>query len=167
MSDEVWDEALKGVKPLKNNRYVEEITPKEVEIRRNKVTTVTFDALKKGKPVQKDDFSQMDGRLARRFKGEEFEVEATLDLHGVTEKNAHDKVCDFIRRAYNNGKRVVLIITGKGINEELFSDRGVLRKSVPLWLSGEEIGSLILGYKNPSEKLGGKGALYILLRKKT
>ena len=166
MTDDAWSEAVKGVKRLKNNKYVEENVSKEVEIRKNKVTTVTFNMLKKGKPVKKDDFSQMDGSLAKRFKREEFDVEATLDLHGVTEKDAYDKVCDFIQRAYNSGKRIVLIVTGKGISEEIFSERGVLRKSVPLWLSGDEIGSLILGYKNPSEKLGGRGALYILLRKK-
>ena len=52
-------------------------------------------------------------------------------------------------------------------NDDIFNKRGVLRKSVPQWLSGEEIGHLILAYKNPSEALGGKGALYILLRKKS
>ena len=160
-----WESAVKGVRRLKTNRHVEEIKPKEVKIRKDKVTTVVFDILKKGKSVQKDDFSQMDGSLAKRFKREEFKVEATLDLHGITEKDAFERVCDFIKSAYAQKKRCVLIITGKGLDDTLFSERGVLRKSVPSWLSGSEVSSLILAYKNPSEAMGGTGALYILLRK--
>lgn len=163
---ESWDEAVKGVKRLKTNRHVEEIKPKEIEIRRDKVTTVTFDVLKSGRSVQKDDFSQMDGSLAKRFKREEFKVEGVLDLHGTTEKAAFERVCDFIKLAYHAGKRCVLIVTGKGVDDALFSEKGVLRKSVPGWLSGAEISPLVLAYKNPSEALGGAGALYILLRKK-
>jgi DNA-nicking Smr family endonuclease len=166
MTDESWDEAVKGVKKIKTNRHVDEIKPKEIVIRADKVKTVTFDVLKNSQSVQKDDFSQMDGSLAKRFKREEFKPQAVLDLHGITEKAAFDRVCDFIKSAYDSGKRCVLIITGKGLDEEIFSTRGVLRKSVPQWLSGSEISPLILAYKNPSEALGGAGALYILLRKK-
>lgn len=163
--DESWKEAVKGVRRLKTNRHVDDIRPKEVQIRSDKVTTVTFDLLKDGVHVKKDDLTHMDGRLAKRFKREEFKIEAVLDLHGATEKDAYDKVCDFIRKAYQEKKRCVLIVTGKGFDDKLFSERGVLRQSVPNWLGNSEISSLILAYKNPSEALGGAGALYILLRR--
>lgn len=165
MTDELWENEVKGVKRIKTNRYVEEIIQKEIEIDKNKETTVTFDVLKKGGSVRKGDVSQMDGNLAKHFKREDFRVEDTLDLHGVTEKVAFDRVCNFIKLAYASKKRCILIITGKGIDDTLFSEKGVLRKAMPNWLSNSEISSLILAYKNPSEKLGGKGALYILLRK--
>ena len=167
-SDSIWSEFIKDIKKIKVNRFVEKIEPKDIEIRKNKETSVTFSDKKKGGLVKKDDFTQMDGSLAKRFKREEFKVEATLDLHGVTEKNAYELVCNFIKTSYNNKKRCVLIVTGKGLREsdELFSERGILRKSVPLWLANDEIGYLVLAYKNPSEALGGTGALYILLRKK-
>jgi len=165
IEDESWKEAVKGVKRLRTNKYTDEIKPKEIEFRPNKVTTVTFEILRGGKSVKKDDFSQMDGGLAKRFKREEFKVEATLDLHGVTEKAAFERVCDFIKSAYQQRKRCVLIVTGKGLDEEIFSSKGVLRKSVPGWLSYSEISPLILAFKNPSEAKGGIGALYILLRK--
>lgn len=161
-----WDEAVKGVKRIKTNRHVEEIKPQKIEIRKDKVTTVAFDILRKSGGVAKDDLTHMDGNLAKRFKREEFKVEAVLDLHGVTEKNAFEQVCDFIKQGYQEKKRCVLIVTGKGLDDTLFSERGVLRKSVPNWLSNSEIAPLILGYRNPSEALGGTGALYILLRKK-
>ena len=166
MIDECWEDVIKGVEPIKHNKYTYEITPKEINLNNKKDKTVAFSALSKGKPVKKDDFTQMDGALAKRFKRESFKVEAVLDLHGITEKDAHEKVLDFIVSCYNSSLRCVLIITGKGVDDEIFSTKGVLRKSVPLWLSSEDVGSLILAYKNPSEALGGAGALYILLRKK-
>ncbi len=166
-NDDVWNETVKGVKRLKTNRHIDEIRPKEIEIRTDRVTTVTFEALKSGRSVEKDDFSQMDGTLAKRFKREEFKVEAVLDLHGTTEKAAFDRVCHFVQLAYNAGKRCIVIVTGKGAGDAVFSEKGVLRKSVPNWLSHSEISPLILAFKNPSEAMGGTGALYILLRKKS
>ena len=167
MADKSADDEWKaGVKRLKTNQYVEDIVAKEIFIRQDKVQTVAFDVLKKGKSVEKDDFSHMDGSLAKRFKREEFSPEATLDLHGVTEKDAFERVCDFVKSAYSQKKRCILIITGKGHEDDtLFSEHGILRKSVPNWLTNSEISSLILAYKNPSPALGGSGALYILLRK--
>ena len=168
MTDEdVWAETVKGVKRIQTNLHVEKIEPpKEIEFRQNKEVTVTFEVLKSGKSVGIDDISQMDGTLAKRFKREEFKIEAVLDLHGTTEKDAFGRVCDFIKGAYEARKRCVLIITGKGIDDTLFSGKGVLRKSVPGWLSHSEISPLILAFKHPSEAKGGAGALYIMLRKR-
>lgn len=165
MTDSSWEDAVKGVKKIKTNIHVDEILPKEVEFRQDKEVTIGFDLLKNSSNIEKDDFSHMDGSLAKRFKREAFPVEGILDLHGITEKSAFDRVCDFIKSSYFSSKRCVLIITGKGLDENLFPEKGVLRKSVPNWLTNSEISSLILGYKNPSERLGGAGALYILLRK--
>lgn len=124
---DVWQEAVKGVRRIRTNCHTDDIEPKEIKIRKDKEVTVTFEILKSGKSVAKDDFSQMDGALAKRFKREEFKVEAVLDLHGTTERAAFEQVCDFIKAAYNSGKRCVLIVTGKGIDDTLFSTKGVLR----------------------------------------
>ena len=51
MSDDSWDEVIKGIKPLKNDRFVEDIKPKEIELKKDKVITVAFDVLKRGKVV--------------------------------------------------------------------------------------------------------------------
>lgn len=61
---DVWQEAVKGVRRLRTNRHTDDIEPKEIKIRKDKEVTVTFEILKSGKSVAKDDFSQMDGALA-------------------------------------------------------------------------------------------------------
>lgn len=112
----------------------------------------------------------MDGSMAKRFKRCDFPVEATLDLHGYREEEAHTAVTEFIQKAYLSGKRVVIIITGKGSqhadDEDLYTPRGKLKQSVPLWLNNRELRPLILSYIHPTAKLGGSGALYIMLRRK-
>ena len=82
---------------------------------------------------------------------------------------AFDAVESFIAKSYNHGLRCIIIVTGKGLNhnedEDIFAQKGILRKSVPQWLNLPHLRAAILIYKHPSAKLGGDGALYILLRR--
>ena len=72
-------------------------------------------------------------------------------------------------QAYNCGKRCIIIITGKGLtvreNDDIFTSKGILKRQVPQWLNMPQLRAMILTYKNPSEKQGGSGALYILLKR--
>ncbi len=55
------------------------------------------------------------------------EIEAKLDLHGMTQDRAHRALSGFLHRARHDGMTFVLIITGKGkMGAE--SERGVLRR---------------------------------------
>jgi DNA-nicking Smr family endonuclease len=51
------------------------------------------------------------------------------------------------------------------LNDDVFAPKGVLRKQVPQWLNMPRLRGMILVYKHPSERLGGSGAVYILLRR--
>ena len=115
------------------------------------------------------DLSNMDGQTAKKVKRCEYKVEGILDLHGKTENLAYDAVFNFIQQSYIQGKRCVLIITGKGLtqnNDDFFSQKGKLKERTPIWLNSEQLRPLIIGFIHPIEKLGGSGALYIILRKK-
>ena len=115
------------------------------------------------------EFGGIDNSTLTKFKREEFRVEAVLDLHGMTENKAFDAVENFVAKCYNRGLRCIIIVTGKGLkhneDEDIFAERGILRKSVPQWLNLPHLRAAILIYKHPSAKLGGEGALYILLRR--
>src|SRR5207244_12862656 len=61
------------------------------------------------------------------------EIDARIDLHGMTQTRAHRALFGFLQRAHHEGSTFVLVITGKGkIGGE--SERGVLRRQVPQWL---------------------------------
>lgn len=92
------------------------------------------------------------------------EIDARLDLHGMTQTRAHRALFGFLQRAHHDGLTFVLIITGKGkMGSE--SERGVLRRQVPLWLSLPEFRSLVVGFEEAHIGHGGEGALYVRVRR--
>jgi DNA-nicking Smr family endonuclease len=93
------------------------------------------------------------------------EIDARIDLHGMTQAEAHRSLLAFLRRSQQGGARFVLVITGKGAPNALCGERGVLRKQVPLWLGLPEFHSCVLGFGGAHIGHGGEGALYVRLRK--
>jgi DNA-nicking Smr family endonuclease len=90
------------------------------------------------------------------------EIGGRIDLHGMTQAEAHDALIRFLRRAQAEGVKFVLVITGKGGPG---GDRGVLRRQVPLWLALPELRASVLGFDVAHVGHGGEGALYVRLRK--
>ena len=90
----------------------------------------------------------------RRGRGE---PEARLDLHGLTHDGAYRVLMGFLMDAQAEGKRLVLVITGKG---------GVLRAYLPLWLGHTDLKGLVGGVSQAHAKHGGSGAFYVSLRKR-
>ena len=92
------------------------------------------------------------------------EIDARLDLHGMTQTRAHRALFGFLQRAHHDGLTFVLIITGKGkVGAE--AERGVLRRQVPHWLSLPEFRSLVVGFEEAHVGHGGEGALYVRIRR--
>ncbi|HET7885340.1 MAG TPA: Smr/MutS family protein [Bradyrhizobium sp.] len=100
---------------------------------------------------------------AQLSKGKK-EIEARLDLHGMTQARAHRALSGFLHRAHGDGLTFVLVITGKGkLGAE--SERGVLRRQVPQWLSQPEFRTLVVGFEEAHIGHGGAGALYVRIRR--
>jgi DNA-nicking Smr family endonuclease len=92
------------------------------------------------------------------------EIEGRLDLHGMTQTRAHRALSGFLQRAQSDGLTFVLVITGKGkMGAE--SERGVLRRQVPQWLSLPEFRGLVVGFEEAHIGHGGEGALYVRIRR--
>ena len=92
------------------------------------------------------------------------EIDARIDLHGMTQTRAHRALLGFLQRAHHEGFTFVLVITGKGkIGAE--SERGVLRRQVPQWLALPEFRALVIGFDEAHIGHGGEGALYVRVRR--
>src|SRR5207253_5656065 len=65
-------------------------------------------------------------RVARGAHG----IDGRLDLHGLTQAEAHHALLRFLRGGQERGARIVLVITGKGDGS---GERGVLKRQVPMW----------------------------------
>jgi DNA-nicking Smr family endonuclease len=92
------------------------------------------------------------------------EIDARLDLHGMTQTRAHRELVGFLQRAHRDGLTFVLVITGKG-RAGADPERGVLRRQVPQWLSLPEFRSLVVGFEEAHVGHGGEGALYVRIRR--
>jgi DNA-nicking Smr family endonuclease len=93
------------------------------------------------------------------------EIEARLDLHGMTQTRAHRVLLTFLQRAHSDGLTFVLVITGKGKAGGGEAERGVLRRQVPQWLSLPEFRALVVGFEEAHIGHGGEGALYVRVRR--
>ena len=93
------------------------------------------------------------------------EIDARLDLHGMTQAGAHRALLGFLKRAHRKGLTFVLVITGKGALGAADSERGVLRRQVPHWLSLPEFRPLVVGFEPAHGGHGGAGALYVRIRR--
>jgi DNA-nicking Smr family endonuclease len=88
-----------------------------------------------------------------------------LDLHGMTQQQAHDALLGFLRSAQHRGDTLVLVITGNGAAGDEAGGRGVLRRQVPHWLRLPGVRDLVLGFEPAHVAHGGEGALYVRLRR--
>src|SRR5437868_7225714 len=93
------------------------------------------------------------------------EIDARLDLHGMTQTRAHRVLFTFLQRAHSDGLTFVLVITGKGKAAGGEAERGVLRRQVPQWLGLPEFRSLVVGFEEAHIGHGGEGALYVRVRR--
>jgi DNA-nicking Smr family endonuclease len=88
-------------------------------------------------------------------------IDARLDLHGLTQAQAHSALLRFLRSANARDARLVLVITGKGRGGEL----GVLKRQVPQWLGLPEFRAFVVGFEDAHVSHGGEGALYVRVRR--
>ena len=112
----------------------------------------------------------MDKKNFNRLLKGKMEIEGTIDLHGLTADQAKIKLIAFIDRSYTLGKRLIIVITGKGkhkgYDEFQRPINGVLRQSLPDWLSGPSVSDKVLQVTQAQPKHGGTGAFYVYLRRK-
>lgn len=122
---------------------------------------------RQGSPTPLPD--RFDRKLYTRLAKGQQKVEATLDLHGLTELRAELRLTTFVQTAHGRGARNLLVITGKGnrsgLDEFNRPKGGVLRRRVPELLARPPLSHLVQSFSESHERHGGKGALYIRLRR--
>jgi len=116
-------------------------------------------------PVNNDDgkLAGIDRRTADRLRRGKLAIEGRLDLHGSFQDDAHRMLNGFIVNSAAAGRRVVLVITGKG---RISEGGGVLRRNVPQWLRMSPCAPHVLAIVPAQPQHGGAGALYVMLRRK-
>jgi DNA-nicking Smr family endonuclease len=115
------------------------------------------------KPAAPPPLAPLTRKAKQRIARGRQELDGRLDLHGMTQAEAHDALFSYLRTRQARGCKLILVITGKGVRGG--EGRGVLKRMVPLWLGMPEFRELIIGFENAGIAHGGEGALYVSLRK--
>jgi DNA-nicking Smr family endonuclease len=111
--------------------------------------------------VRRGEVEDIEPGRKHRIAKEREEIGGRIDLHGLTQDRAQAALEAFVTRAWNEGWRAVLVITGKGVTGD-----GVLRKRAPDWLGAAHLSHIVAGISEAHRRHGGEGALYVALKRR-
>lgn len=103
-------------------------------------------------------------KTIRRLKRGQFPIQDHVDLHGLTRREAQDRVREFLIESHKMGLRCVLIVHGRGLNSP--SSFPVLKEQLPVWFNRGPVRKIVLAFATARPYDGGAGAVYVLLRRR-
>ena len=166
----LWSHVTRSVAPLRRRRpqQAADAEPEGIEAKPAKPARAAAAPTPASRPASRPPgLAPIDRRLKQKLARGREAIDRTIDLHGLTQAQAHAALVRFLRSARAEGARLVLVITGKGARSDDFTmDRGVLRRQVPLWLKSPELRDTVIGFDAAHAAHGGDGALYVRVRRR-
>ncbi len=165
----LWTTVTKAIKPLRANPPAAPEADADAEDFKTALTSPPAKRVAKTAPAAvvpkapapAPQPTSLSRRMKRNVARGKQQIDARLDLHGLTQAQAHGELLRFLRSANARDARLVLVITGKGRGGE----PGVLRRQVPHWLALPEFRTLVVGFEDAHIAHGGDGALYVRVRR--
>jgi len=99
-----------------------------------------------------------DRKTVRALGRGKLAIDRKIDLHGLTQAEAHALLK---RTILDTRLRRLLVVTGRGSSK---TERGVLRTMLPRWLAEPEFAARVFAVGSAARGHGGDGAYYVLLR---
>ena len=154
MTDE-FKKSLQGVVPLKPDNRVVHVRKRTLPLPRPADGDIPS-------PVQGADIlrfvrDKKNSPLISRFKQHKIAPEDSIDLHGMTSREAEPYLRQFLQESLQAGYRCVRVIHGKGRET---STMPVLKNKVNLWLRES---TCVVAFCSAPKSDGGVGAVYVLL----
>lgn len=168
IDEEEWINYRNNIKKLINNNarkiFCEKSTTTSsiIEVVKNKNNHLFF---KQDKITNQKIFLSSlikDDKFDIKLRKGKFNIDAKLDLHGLTYIQAQTLLLHFINKSLQNGYKYLLVITGKGL--KLDGKSGIIRQNISNWLSDINLSSKIGAFCYAKNKDGGQGAFYIRLK---
>lgn len=104
--------------------------------------------------------SGVSNKTLRKLRKGQYNVDAILDLHGMSVEEAQTAVNHFLKQCLHEGIRIVLIIHGKGRHNQM----PILKNKLNHWL--REI-NVVLAFCSAAPLHGSRGAIYVMLKRTT
>ena len=176
MSDDndLFLKKMKGVTPIKKNNKIKKQILKTTKkfINKNTENKPNPNTNKPKTNLKTKNFKLEKINIKKNIKRRLIKIDKKIDFHGRGLIEAEEIFSDTIKDCYNNNKRCILFVTGKGLykrNNDYNSPRlfyGIIRESFTDWASSKKLSKYILSFEKASIEHGGDGAFYVYLRKK-
>lgn len=163
----LWEKVARTVKPLKGKAapHFDAFESETMDVLLSTAPLPVKPAIAGASKAKKQTVpAKLDEPTHRKIAKGKLNLSARVDLHGLTQGEAHSLLHAFLHRAHSEGLRHILIITGKGTSS---SSQGVLRQAVPHWFATPMFRPYVSAYEDAARHHGGAGALYVRLRRKT
>lgn len=154
---QIWSRVAATVHPLTDRGAPKPARPQTLDA----AARIAPKRADESKKRQREALEGIEPNRRHRIAREREEIGGRIDLHGLTQDRARASLEAFLARAYDNGWRAVLVITGKGVLGD-----GILRKRVPDWLGHAKLTHIVAGLSPAARHHGGEGALYVALKRK-
>jgi DNA-nicking Smr family endonuclease len=177
--EDLFQEAMKGVEPLRDSRKKivrspsrREEFPDQFQSKEEKERQY-LSALINDSSAWDISFSDeymvgavpgVGPQIMRRLKRGEFSVQDYIDLHGLKKREAEEAVHEFIINSHQRGLRCVLIVHGRGLGS--VDHQPAIKKELPVWFRKGMLKRVVLAFVTARPCDGGAGALYVLLKKR-
>jgi DNA-nicking Smr family endonuclease len=153
----LWQQVATTIKPLHKAKATPATARTLPNVRKENYVPKAPVHHAKLKPVSTSQSEGIDASTYKKLRSGELPIAGRLDLHGMTQTQAHAALTRFIHHGYHNGRRCVLIITGRS---------GVLREQTPRWLNEAELRPYLIALAPALPGHGGAGAMYALLKRR-
>lgn len=157
--------SLKGTKRLihKKVRLTDKKTLKKPIRKSKERSSIVLAETSDIEPVGPEGFiaykqPSISNKTLRKLRKGQYNVDAKLDLHGMTAEDARAAVSEFLTHCIHERMRVVLIVHGKGAR----SNMAVLKNKLNHWLRKT---NAVLAFCSAAQKHGSHGATYVLLKR--
>lgn len=159
----LWRRAMRDVAPARRRAAAKSVAaPKPASLKPKPKTRAASMPAGPTKAKPHAVFGAGDPKRDRAAATRRIAIDATLDLHGMTQAEARRRLPQFLARAAADGARLALVITGKGKAD---GSRGVLKARFLDWIEETPLRALIARVSPAKPKDGGAGAFYVFLKR--
>ena len=164
----LFRQSIGNVKPIENDNLLLETTQKPKpypKLQSEKIDTNFKQALDTDieQLYQEDSMSfiapGLQKNVLKKLRKGYFGLDASIDLHGLTSREAEHQLSKFLHFSLEDGYRCIHIIHGKGLRSA--SEHPVLKNEINRWLRQHKE---VQAFCSTPPKEGGTGAVFVLLK---
>ena len=177
--DQIFFKYTQGVEPIIRKNKIKKIitkTPKNIIIKIQKIKKPETIKEKKTEKITTSQYLVEIGKTNKMLKKGQIFINKKIDFHGKILTEAEDEFHKTVLESYNQKKRCLLFVTGKGLHKQknIVDDSlnkspklyyGKIREAFLSWITNPKLAKYILSIEKADFEHGGDGAFFVYLRK--